>query len=53
MRKKLSMFIIVLALLLSAVSPISAQQLSTVDAYRTTGQFMVNKAPKPSFTNVL
>ncbi|WP_157804367.1 hypothetical protein [Lysinibacillus xylanilyticus] len=53
MRKKLSMFIIVLALLLSAVTPIFAQQLSTVDTYRTTGQFMVNKAPKPSFTNVL
>ncbi|MFE3574342.1 S-layer homology domain-containing protein [Lysinibacillus sp. NPDC059133] len=51
MRKKLSMFIIVLTLLLSAVTPISAQQLSTVDAYRTNGQFMVNKAPNPSFGN--
>lgn len=36
------MFIIVLTLLLSAVIPISAQQLSTIDAYKTTGNFMVN-----------
>ncbi|TKI51513.1 hypothetical protein FC752_21755 [Lysinibacillus varians] len=48
MKQKLSMFIMVLALLLIVV-PVSAQQVSTVDAYDTTGQFLVNKATNPSF----
>lgn len=48
MKQRLSMLIMLLALLLIAV-PVSAQQVSTVDAYHTTGQFLVNKAPNPSF----
>ncbi|QUG42377.1 S-layer homology domain-containing protein [Psychrobacillus sp. INOP01] len=48
MKKRLSMFIMVLALLLFVV-PVSAQQVSTVDTYNTTAQFIVDKAPNPSF----
>ncbi len=48
MKQRLSMLIMLLALLFIA-APVSAQQVSTVDAYHTTGQFLVNKAPNPSF----
>lgn len=48
MKQKLSVFIMALALLLIVV-PVSAQQVSTVDAYDTTSQFLVNKVPNPSF----
>ena len=48
MKQRLSMLIMLLTLLLIA-APVSAQQVSTVDAYHTTGQFIVSKAPNPSF----
>jgi len=48
MKQRLSLLIMLLALLLIAV-PVSAQQVSTAEAYQTTGQFIVNKAPNPSF----
>ncbi|AVK84246.1 hypothetical protein C3943_12020 [Lysinibacillus sp. B2A1] len=48
MKQRLSMLIMLLALLFIA-APVSAQQVSTVDTYHITGQFLVNKAPNPSF----
>ncbi len=48
MKQRLSMFIMLFALLL-IVAPVSAQNISTADAYKTTGQYIVTKAPNPSF----
>lgn len=47
--KRISKFIMVLVLLLTMAAPVSAQQVSTMDSYKITGQFLVNKAPNPSF----
>ncbi|KYG90537.1 S-layer homology domain-containing protein [Metasolibacillus sp. FSL K6-0083] len=49
MKQKLSMLFMMLLALMLIVAPVSAQNASTIDAYKTTGQFMVTKAPNPSF----
>ncbi|WP_052344320.1 S-layer homology domain-containing protein [Bacillus ndiopicus] len=49
MKQKLSTMLVLLFALLLIVAPVSAQNISTVDAYKTTGKYMVTKAPNPSF----
>ena len=49
MKQRLSMLIMMLFAFVLIVTPVSAQNISTVDAYKTTGQFMVTKAPNPAF----
>lgn len=49
MKQRLSMLIMMLLAFVLIVMPVSAQNISTVDTYQTTGQFMVTKAPNPAF----
>lgn len=49
MKQKLSMFIMLLLAVLFIVTPVSAQNISTIDAYKTTGQYIVQQAPNPKF----
>ena len=47
MKQKLTMFLMTLLFLL-IVAPVSAQ-VSPVDAYKTTGKYMVEAVPNPTF----
>ncbi|MEO4052597.1 S-layer homology domain-containing protein [Solibacillus sp. CAU 1738] len=49
MKRKLSMFFMLLLAILFIVTPVSAQNISTIDAYNTTGQYIVKHAPNPKF----
>ena len=49
MKQKLTMFIMLLLAVLLIVTPVSAQSISTIDAYKTTGDYIVKQAPSPKF----
>lgn len=45
------MLLVMLCALMFIVSPVSAQNVSAIEAYQTTGNYMVTKAPNPTFGN--
>lgn len=45
------MLLVMLYALILIVSPVSAQNVSAIEAYQTTGNYMVTKAPNPTFGN--
>jgi len=49
MKQKLSMFLMTLLVVLLIVVPVSAQSISTIDAYKTTGKYIVKQVPNPKF----
>lgn len=49
MKQKLSLVIMFLFAVLVMVSPVSAHNQSTLDAYQTTGKYMVEQVPNPKF----
>lgn len=49
MKQKLSIFLMTLLAVFFIVAPVSAQNHSTIDAYNTTGQYLVKQVPNPKF----